>query len=153
MSSTAVLEHVNITVRDAAATAASLCRVFGWKVRWSGPSIHEGYSVHVGGEDHYIALYTAQSPDQKIRKNYLQSNGLTHIGIVVEDLDAAEQKVIAAGYVPQSHQDYEPGRRFYYFDDDGIEYEVISYAPKRATSTPSVSNMLGQMSENSALMR
>ena len=73
MSSTAVLEHVNITVSDAAATAARLCRVFGWKVRWSGPSIHEGHSVHVGGKDHYIALYTAKAPREDIRKNYIST--------------------------------------------------------------------------------
>ena len=31
------------------------------------------------------------------------------------------------GLTPFSHGDYEPGRRFYFFDPDGIEYEVISY--------------------------
>ena len=32
-----------------------------------------------------------------------------------------------AGLEPFSHGDYEPGRRFYFLDPDGIEYEVISY--------------------------
>ena len=53
---------------------------------------------------------------------------LNHISIVVNGLDAVEQKVIARGYVPNSHQDYEPGRRFYFEDENGIEIEVISYA-------------------------
>ena len=26
-----------------------------------------------------------------------------------------------------NHGDYEPGRRFYFFDWDGIEFEVVSY--------------------------
>jgi hypothetical protein len=29
--------------------------------------------------------------------------------------------------VPFSHDDYDPGRRFYFLDPDGIEYEVVSY--------------------------
>ena len=28
---------------------------------------------------------------------------------------------------PFNHDDYEPGRRFYFFDWDGIEFEVVSY--------------------------
>jgi len=36
------LEHVNYTVTDPQATAAMLDRVFGWKIRWQGDSIHNG---------------------------------------------------------------------------------------------------------------
>ena len=54
--------------------------------------------------------------------------GLNHIGIVVDDLGAMEERVIAAGLKPHSHQDYEPGRRFYFHDRDRIEYEIVSYA-------------------------
>jgi hypothetical protein len=53
---------------------------------------------------------------------------LNHIGVVVEDLNAAEARVIAAGFMPRSHTDYEPGKRFYFDDHDGIEFEVISYS-------------------------
>jgi catechol 2,3-dioxygenase-like lactoylglutathione lyase family enzyme len=53
---------------------------------------------------------------------------LNHVGVVVEDLDATEAKVRAAGFAPHSHADYEPGRRFYFHDRDGIEFEVVSYA-------------------------
>jgi hypothetical protein len=28
---------------------------------------------------------------------------------------------------PFAHADYAPGRRFYFLDPDGIEYEVVSY--------------------------
>ena len=44
------------------------------------------------------------------------------------DLNAAEAVVVAAGLEPFNHADYEPGRRFYFFDWDGIEFEVVSYA-------------------------
>ena len=33
------------------------------------------------------------------------------------------------GLTPFNHDDYEPGRRFYLFDRDGIEWEIVSYAP------------------------
>ena len=49
-------------------------------------------------------------------------------GIVVDDLDAVETKVRTLGYATHSHADYEPGRRFYFDDENGIEFEVVSYA-------------------------
>jgi len=44
------------------------------------------------------------------------------------DLDATEQKVLQAGFKTHNHGDYEPGRRFYFNDHDGVEYEIVSYA-------------------------
>lgn len=46
---------------------------------------------------------------------------------MVDDLDEIERRVVAAGLEPFSHGDYEPGRRFYFFDYDRIEYEIVSY--------------------------
>lgn len=124
----ATLEHVNFTVRDAKATAGRLARLFDWKIRWEGASIHGGYSVHVGGEESYLALYSPPSSPEKAMESYFVINGLNHIGVTVGDLDGAEGRVRAAGYKPYSHGDYEPGRRFYFDDEDGVEYEVVSYA-------------------------
>lgn len=62
--------------------------------------------------------------------NYVTTGGLNHIGVAVDDLDAAEERVKAAGLTPTSHADYEPGRRFYFRDEDGIEYEVVSYSQR-----------------------
>jgi len=59
---------------------------------------------------------------------FMKGRPLNHIGVQVDDLDATEARVIAAGLLPFSHADYEPGRRFYFLDPDGIEYEVVSYA-------------------------
>lgn len=53
---------------------------------------------------------------------------MNHLGVVVDNLGAAEEVVLAAGLEPFNHADYEPGRRFYFFDWDGIEFEVVSYA-------------------------
>ena len=129
----ATLEHVNVTVSDPQKTADMICQVFGWKVRWQGGSIHGGHSIHVGSDDSYIAVYASGKPAASGGTSYYTKGGLNHIGIVVDDLDAAEARVKDAGYTPHSHGDYEPGRRFYFHDPDGIEFEVISYAPKMAS--------------------
>ncbi len=122
------IEHVNFTVSDPKATAALLGDIFGWRVRWEGEAISGGYTVHVGDDSDYVALYSGpggrQSPAQD---NYAQLGGLNHVGVLVEDLEACEARVRAAGFEPHSHADYEPGRRFYFHDGDGIEYEVVSY--------------------------
>ena len=56
-------------------------------------------------------------------------HGLNHLGVVVvEELDATERRVRAAGFETYSHADYEPGRGFYFRDEDGLEFEVVSYA-------------------------
>jgi catechol 2,3-dioxygenase-like lactoylglutathione lyase family enzyme len=117
------LEHVNVTVADSRRTGDLLARLFGWRVRWQGPGKSGGYTVHVGTDDGYVALWSpaaamAHAPETR----------LNHIAIEVPDLDAAEQRVIGEGYRPYNHGDYEPGRRFYFDHEDGIEFEVVSYA-------------------------
>ena len=92
---TARLEHVNFTVPDPKKTAGWLCELFGWKIRWEGGSIHNGFTVHVGGEDSYFAIYTGPNHDPKagVDTSYNQIGGLNHVGIVVDDLDQIEAKV------------------------------------------------------------
>lgn len=123
------LEHVNVTVNDPDATAAVLEALFGWRVRWSGSTDGVSKSVHVGGDDFYIALYTGPdgSPNAQADPSYRARAGLNHIGIVVDDLDAMEAAVKARGYDTHSHADYEPGRRFYFREENGVEIELISY--------------------------
>jgi hypothetical protein len=111
------LEHLNVTVKDTHATAKMLCGLFGWEVRWEVASIHDGYSLHVGSKTSYLALYTAPKTPTPAGAKYHGCAALNHIGMIVDSLDADEQKVIARGYVPNSHQDYEPGRRFYFEDE------------------------------------
>ncbi|RYG90888.1 VOC family protein [Loktanella sp. IMCC34160] len=124
------LEHVNVTVADPRATAAVLHRLFGWETRWEGTAINGGFTVHVGTGDQYLALYTgpdggaAQTPADN---SYLMRGGLNHIGVVVDDLAAAEAAVRAEGFEPHSHADYEPGRRFYFDENNGVEIEVVCY--------------------------
>lgn len=118
------LEHINITVSDIERSAALLERLMGWHIRWRGPSQLGGETIHVGGVQDYIAVYTKGTPPAG---RFAKGQPLNHVGLVVDDLDAAEAVVIAAGLEPFNHADYHPGRRFYFFDWDGIEFEMVSY--------------------------
>lgn len=124
------LEHVNITVSNPKSTAKMLGHLFGWHVRWEGPAMGgAGYTVHVGGEESYVALYSGAG-EQAVPTadaSYATRGALNHIAVVVDDLDQTEEKVCALGFEAHSHADYEPGRRFYFHDADGVEFEIVSY--------------------------
>jgi len=124
------LEHVNVTVADPDRTAALLERLFGWRVRWAGPAGSGGRTVHVGTEDQYLAVYAGAGSDGTPR-GWAKGLPLNHVAVVVDDLAAVEARVAEAGLAPFGHGDYAPGRRFYFFDPDGIEFEVVSYAADR----------------------
>lgn len=121
---TGFLEHVNITVSDPDRSSALFQRLCGWHERWRGPSQLGGWTIHVGNERDYLAIYTHSSQVPRFAKG----QPLNHVGLVVDDLNSAEAVVKDAGLVSFNHADYEPGRRFYFFDWDGIEFEVVSYA-------------------------
>jgi catechol 2,3-dioxygenase-like lactoylglutathione lyase family enzyme len=125
---TATLEHANLTVSDPKATAAWMCDLFGWHIRWQGEAKDNGFTVHVGEKDSYLALYAPAGATSPGNNTYATTGGLNHIGITVADLDATEARVKAAGFRPHMHADYEPGRRFYFRDSDGIEFEVVAYS-------------------------
>lgn len=123
------LEHVNVTVADPDRTAQMLCDLFDWKVRWSGPGMETGRTVHVGDESSYVALFSyGSSPQPRRQESYRAVGGLNHIAVVVDDIRKTEELVKAAGFVPGDVYDYEPGRRFYFVESNGIEIEVVSYA-------------------------
>lgn len=126
--STAFLEHVNVTVSDPEATAKRLENWFGWTVRWKGASLGGGTTFHIGNDTSYIAAYCPPDPPSKSQADsYHLRGGLNHVAVVVDDLDDTEKRIKADGYATHNHADYEPGRRFYFYDSDGIEFEVVSY--------------------------
>jgi len=128
---TGQIEHANISVSQPERQLSLLCALLGWKERWRGKSRSGGDTIHVGGKgqgETYIALYT--DDDVKSRRGVPVTKGepLNHVGLLVDDLDAAQDVVAKAGLEPFGHDDYDPGRRFYFLDWDGIEFEVVSYA-------------------------
>lgn len=120
------LEHVNVTVRDPERAARLMADLFGWHERWRGAARDGGFTIHVGTHEHYLALYTGREVAYGAA-DFAKGQPLNHIGVEVDDLAAAERRVVAAGLEPFAHGDYAPGRRFYFLDPDGIEYEVVSY--------------------------
>ena len=117
------LEHVNITVSDPERSSKLLQDLCGWHERWRGPSQMGGRTIHVGSARDYVALYTCDGAAGPFPKGA----PLNHVALVVDDLAEAERTVTAAGLEAFNHGDYEPGRRFYFFDWDGTEFEVVSY--------------------------
>ena len=95
---TARLEHLNMTVSDPKATAAWLERVFGWRIRWEGPGMQTGYTVHIGDADTYVALFTYPETPAPKTESYRTKGGLNHWAVVVDDLDATEARVKAEGF-------------------------------------------------------
>ena len=124
---TAYLEHTNITVQDPDKLANLLCTLFDWKVRWSGGAKNDGYTVHVGNDKDYLALYKPKTINE-IESDYKTLANINHIGIVVQNLDETEQRVLSLNFKTYSHGDYEPGRRFYFMAQQNIEVEVVSYS-------------------------
>ena len=123
----AFIEHVNLTVSDPERSARLFGDLFGWQVRWQGQGRDGGRVIHVGDERVYLAVW-AEPGERSESLRFEKGMPLNHVGIVVEDLDETERRVLAAGLETFSHGDYEPGRRFYFFDWDGIEFEIVSYA-------------------------
>lgn len=129
------LEHANLTVTDPERSAELLKQLLGWEERWRGPSQLGGDTIHIGQKENgadYIALFTNDDVRGDKDLRYSKGQPLNHIGLLVDDLDAAERVVLDAGLETFSHGDYEPGRRFYFFDWDGIEFEMVSYAGEGA---------------------
>lgn len=125
---TARIEHANITVSDPSATAAWMHTLFGWHIRWEGDVQNgAGHTKHVGTDTQYIAIYGPKSAPDAAADSRTSRGGLNHIGVTVPDLDATERAVVKQGFTPMNHDDYEPGRRFYFHDADNIEYEVVCY--------------------------
>lgn len=118
------LEHVNMTVADLDRTIDFYTRLLDLKVRWKGTSRDGTAAAHVGDGRSYLALFEGGGalPGQ----DYAQV-GVNHIGFVVEDLDDAKARLSALEATVHSEQDYEPGRRLYFRDPDGIEVELVEY--------------------------
>ena len=118
------IEHVNLTVGDPEALSDLLQRIFDWRVRWDGPNRSGGRTIHVGANDHYLALCGAVGTTPPV---HAKGRPLNHVAIEVDDLDAAQARARAAGLDPTDYDVYEPGRRFYFVEPNGVEFEVVSY--------------------------
>ena len=123
----ACIEHVNVTVENPNQVAKLLCDLFNWKIRWSGESKDNGYTVHVGSDQRYFALYT-QSSSSTDGHSTLRHGTLNHVGVIVEDLQDMENRVSEYGLKPDHHRDYGVCKSFYFMAEQTLEIEVVSYS-------------------------
>jgi catechol 2,3-dioxygenase-like lactoylglutathione lyase family enzyme len=147
------LEHININVIDPKRTAEMLCRLFGWSIRWEGPSINQGTSVHVGTQHDYVALYSNNQIRAERADKTRTSASLNHVALVVDDIDSIERRVVSEGFTPHSFADYEPGQRFYFHDFDDVEYEVVSYGEPDLSFWDKFRKELSHIARNSVLFK
>ncbi|WP_409433862.1 VOC family protein [Litorimonas sp. RW-G-Af-16] len=124
---TATLEHINLTVTDPKRSAAMLEKLFGWHIRWEGAAMEGGYTVHIGTDDRYLALYSPIESQIVDIKPHKFRGGMSHIAVTVDDLAALETKLAEAGYEVCSRGNYKECESLYFRDHDDIEYEVVSY--------------------------
>ncbi len=122
----ACIEHLNVTVKDPDLIANALCNLFDWKVRWSGEAMNQGYTVHVGTDQRYLALYSTEAATGELT-NSEQIGKVNHIGLKVNDLKLIEDKVKQAGFITANHRDYRVCKSFYFYIDDSLEIEIVSY--------------------------
>ena len=121
------LEHVNMTVSDLDRSISFYCAVFGARVRWRGQTTSGTKAAHVGDDKCYLAMFESAGKGPAV--DDYESVGLNHFGFVVDDLDLARQRLAEQGAEPHQEADYEPGKRLYFHDPDGIEVELVQYEP------------------------
>jgi catechol 2,3-dioxygenase-like lactoylglutathione lyase family enzyme len=119
------LEHVNMSVADLDQTIAFYGHLLGLRVRWRGTTGSGLPAAHIGDERHYLALFEIGQRERK-EADY-DELGLNHFGFVVDDLEEAKRKLAALQVEPTLEADYEPGRRLYFLDPNGVEVELVQY--------------------------
>ncbi len=124
------IEHVNITVPDIDAAIRFLKIVApDFDVRKDNNPSDSYRWVHIGNEDYYFALQEAHldaDPMKQLQsyKNY----GVNHVALVVSNVKEIEEKLINGGYKKGIETPLEKYRkRIYYFDDAGLEWELVEY--------------------------
>lgn len=122
------LEHVNLTVTDLDASVAYYSQLLGFRLRWEGQALGDEGPVraaHVGDDRVYLALFEAEQPGRA--PGQYGRAGVNHFGFVVDDLDQTRERLAELGATPHFEPQYEPGRRLYVFDPDGVEIELVEY--------------------------
>ena len=120
------LEHANVTVKDLDRSIDFYRELLDFEVRWRGTVSSGAPAAHVGGDHFYLALFEA-TRDGEFDRDY-DSPGLNHVGFVVDDLDDKRGRLAKWGIDTHLEGDYEPGRRLYFYDPNGLEVELVEYS-------------------------
>ena len=118
-------EHANVTVKDLDQSIDFYRDLLDFEVRWRGTVSRGNRAAHVGNDRFYLALFEA-SRGGEVDHDY-EAPGLNHVGFVVDDLDDKRRRLAKLGVDTHMEGDYEPGRRFYFYDPSGVEVELVEY--------------------------
>jgi catechol 2,3-dioxygenase-like lactoylglutathione lyase family enzyme len=122
------LEHANITVVNIEKSLSFYHELFGFNTRWEGTATGEQgpiRAVHIGDEHTYLSLFEAEKSGRSPADYSVP--GVNHIGFEVQELDNYRQRLEQLGVEIHLEQDYEPGKRIYFYDPDGVEIELVEY--------------------------
>jgi len=126
------LEHLNVTLTDLdRATRALQAIVPTWSVRGAGTwQDDDGRPVawrHVGDDFQYLALY-ATPPGQALSAHG-RGNAFNHLGLVVDDLDAALERLRALD-IPLDHVGGSTEHRrsaYVMIEPERLQVELVAY--------------------------
>ena len=119
------IEHANICVTDLKASTEFYCRLFNFKLSWEGLTDSGRRAAHVRNGDTYLSLFEAGT-EGRAPLGY-HAAGYNHVGFEVNDLDSYRQRLKEMEVPLKGEEDYDPGRRLYFYDPDGIEIELVEY--------------------------
>jgi hypothetical protein len=125
------LEHANITVISIEKAMHFLGAIFPeFRVRGQGEA-GEGSShrhwLHFGTDSTYIALEELITQPPPVTSHHYFNLGINHLCFVVDDIDAVNQRLTAAGYAPGGLIDEPFRKRTYIWDSIGNEWEFVQY--------------------------
>jgi hypothetical protein len=124
------IEHVNITVPDIDAAVSFLKIVASdFKIMKDEKALNDKRWMHIGNKEFYFALQETPIKTEPKKANQTYINyGFNHIGLVVNNIDEIEKKLIRSGYNKGIDTPLEKFRkRIYYYDNAGFEWELVEY--------------------------
>ena len=125
------LEHANITVSNLQRSVEFFQTAFPeFKIRGGDNGQESKEWLHLGDDNTYLAL--SQGKEKKGYNPYdTKSNGINHLGFVVQDIDDVVGRLLDAGYERTYPRTKHKARiREYFRDFDGNEFEFIEYLTK-----------------------
>jgi catechol 2,3-dioxygenase-like lactoylglutathione lyase family enzyme len=122
------MEHANLHVRHFDDAVRFLKTAFPeFHVR--SESVRDGLRwMHIGTDETYIALNETNVDRNAELKPYDGRPGVNHLGYEVDDVDALQERLAAAGFrdstYPNNHQHR---KRVYFYDAEGNDWEFVQY--------------------------
>ena len=128
------MEHANLHVRHFDDAVRFLKTAFpDFCVR--SESVRDGLRwMHIGTDETYIALNETNIEKSSGAEPYDGRPGVNHIGYEVDDVDALQERLAAAGFRDSTYPNSHPHRkRVYFYDADGNDWEFVQYFSDKAT--------------------